>query len=603
MLSPIEEIKSRLDIVELIQGYVRLQKAGVNFRANCPFHSEKTPSFYVTPSRQIWHCFGCNKGGDIFQFLMEIEGHDFPEALKLLATRAGIALTREDPRIRSERNRLYDINEEAARIFQQCFLAHTEAQKYIAQRGLTSETVTKFRIGFAPPSWDFLLNTLIKKKFTKEEIEHAGLAIKNQEKGSWYDRFRSRIMFPIADASGRVIGFGGRIFFEPTGGSQQLTGEAKYINTPQTMVYDKSSVLYGFDKAKQDIRGCNQVVLVEGYMDCVMSHQAGMTHTVAVSGTALTSRQLQMLKRLCDTMICSFDTDAAGESATRRSLALASEFDFERRVTHIHMGKDPADAVLENPDLWREAVAQAKPVVDFYVEKAFSEYDPATAVGKKAIADMVLPFVGDLFDAIEQDHWVKQLARRLDVSEESIRSELGRKPGLTAVRPGGSSGIMPSDSRIQTNEALSIGMESRHKEGRRELLEEMFLTLCAMVPEAMRERELKEHHIIFRSAEKQNIFALISSTASFGVAASPSAAQDLKMFTFKSEIIGRDIHNVKQEFLICKRQLEQECIKEKMQERQAEIAQKEKEGSHEAVTGLLQDMVNLNKILKQLSAS
>ena len=605
MPSPTEEIKSRLDIVEFIQGYVRLQKAGVNFRANCPFHTEKTPSFYVTPSRQMWHCFGCSKGGDILQFLMEIEGHDFPEALKLLASRAGIALTREDPRIRSERNRLYDINEEAARIFQQCFSAHAGAKEYMAQRGVTSETIAKFRVGFAMQSWDFLFNALVKKSFTKEEIEHAGLAIKNQEKGSWYDRFRSRIMFPIADTSGRVIGFGGRIF-QPqleVGNQKSEIAEAKYLNTPQTIVYDKSSVLYGFDKAKQDIRTRNQVVLVEGYMDCVMSHQAGVTHTVAVSGTALTSRQLQMLKRLCDSIICSFDTDAAGESATRRSLALASEFDFERRVAHIHTGKDPADAVQENPQLWREAVEQAKPVVDFYVEKAFNEHDPTTAVGKKAIADMVLPFVGDLFDAIQQDHWVKLLASRLDVSEESIRSELGRRPGLAGSRQVGAPSVSGSGFSMQSDESSGTYAGSSQKEGRRELLEEKFLTLCAMVPEAMRERELKEHHIIFRSAEKQNLFALITFSAGSDIGLLPSVVQDLEMFKFKSEVIGRDIHNVEQEFLVCKRQLEQECIKEKMQERQIEIAQKEKEGSYEAVTDLLKDMVSLNKILKQLSTS
>ena len=609
MLSPVEEIKSRLDIVEFIQGYVRLQKAGANFRANCPFHGEKTPSFFVTPSRQMWHCFGCSKGGDIFQFIMEMEGHDFPEALKLLAARAGIALTREDPRIRSERNRLYDINEEAARIFQQCFSNHTGAKEYIAKRGLNEETVAKFRVGFAPQSWDFLLNALIKKGFTKEDIERAGLAIKNQEKGSWYDRFRSRIMFPIKDASGRVIGFGGRIFAQESGGSEAYSaqisegksteGQAKYINTPQTMIYDKSSVLYAFDIAKQDIRIRNQAVLVEGYMDCVMSHQAGVTHTVAVSGTALTPRQLQMLRRLCDTIVCSFDTDAAGESATRRSLALASEFDFERRVAHIHTGKDPADAVRESPALWQVAVKEAKPVVDFYVEKAFAQFDPATASGKKSITDMVLPFVADLFDAIQQDHWTRQLASRLDVSETSIRSELARRPSITEANRGGQGGT--PGLRTQTENSQRV--EPQYIQGRRELLEEKFLTLLAMVPEEVRERELKEHHIIFRSAEKQNLFALVTASLTSGASTSASVVQDLEMFKFKSEVIGSDIEHVDQEFLICKRDLERECIKEKMQERQEEIAQKEKEGSHAAVNDLLKDMVNLNKILKQLSVS
>ncbi len=592
MLSPVEEIKSRLDIVEFIQGYIRLQKAGVNFRANCPLHGEKTPSFFVTPARQIWHCFGCGKGGDIFQFVMEMEGHDFPEALKLLADRAGVVLQREDPRIRSERNRLYDISEEAARIFQQCFSVSDPAKAYIASRGLAPETVAKFRVGFAPQSWDFLLNALIKRGFTKEEIEHAGLAIKKQDGSSVYDRFRSRIMFPIADSSGRIIGFGGRIFSpSPDTASQAVPTdkvEAKYINTPQTMIYDKSSVLYAFDVAKQDIRVQNKVVLVEGYMDCVMSHQAGVTHTVAVSGTALTPRQLQMLRRLCDTIISSFDTDAAGESATRRSLALASEFDFERRVAHIHTGKDPADAVLENPALWRDAVEQAKPVVDFYVEKAFVEHDPATPAGKKAIADMVLPFIADLFDAIQKDHWVKQLARRLDVSEESIRSELNRRKNNA-----------PPEPRAQIDQ-IQHG-ESQHIYDRRERLEEKFLTLLAMVPEELRIRELKEHYIVFRSAEKQNIFALLTSPADSGVTQVTSAAQELEMFKFKSEVEGSDIQNIEQEFLVCKRELEKESIKEQMYERQEEIAEKEKEGDILAVADLLNRMIDLNKILKQLS--
>jgi DNA primase len=241
--------------------------------------------------------------------------------------------------------------------------------------------------------------------------------------------------------------------------------------------------------------------------------------------------------------------------------------------------------------------------VDFYVEKAFGEHDPTTAVGKKAITDMVLPFVTDLFDAIQQDHWVKQLARRLDVSEESIWSEISRRPGLEGSYQSGSSSGAVSNSRMQPNDVSGMHTESRQKEGRRELLEEKFLTLCAMVPEALRERELKEHHIVFRSAEKQNLFALVAFSAHLGVAPSPSAIQDLEMFKFKSEVIGRDIQNAEQEFLVCKRDLERECIKEKMQERQEEIAQKEKEGSHAAVTDLLKDMVHLNKILKQLSAS
>ena len=607
MLSPVEEIKSRLDIVEFIQSYIRLEKAGVNYKANCPFHGEKTPSFFVTPARQIWHCFGCGKGGDIFQFVMEMEGHDFPEALKMLAGRAGIVITREDPRIRSERNLLYDISEEAARIFEKNLAVTPAAQTYILKRGLTAETIAKFRVGFAPQSWDFLLKALTAKGFKKEDIERAGLVIKSQEGSSLYDRFRSRIMFPITDANERVIGFGGRIFemssgsvterMKPSSASavakamadkKATDGQAKYINTPQTMIYDKSSVLYGFDKGKQEIRVHNSVVLVEGYMDCVMSHQAGVIHTVAVSGTALTPQQLKTLRRLCNTMICSFDTDAAGESATRRSLALASEFDFERRVAHIHTGKDPADAVLESPELWREAVANAKPVVEFYVEKAFREHDQKTAPGKKAIADMILPFIADLFDAIQRDHWAREVARRMGVNEESIFNELARRHSTVPT------------AYHAAREPDNTGT-AQESQGRRERLEEKFLMLLAMIPEGMRVQALQDHSLIFRSGTNQNIFAMITASASSKAESSGIAVQDMTMFTFKSEILSGDVSDIKNEFLICKRELEKECVKEKLRELEEEIQRKETNGDHAEVVVLLQGFRRLSETLKQLS--
>lgn len=592
MLSPVEEIKSRVDIVEFIQSYVRLQKAGVNYKANCPFHGEKTPSFFVTPSRQIWHCFGCGKGGDVFQFVMDIEGHDFPEALKMLAVRAGVVIKREDPRIRSERNLLYDISEEAAKIFEKNLSVTPAAKTYISKRGLTAETIAKFRVGFAPQSWDFLLHALTEKGFKKESIEQAGLAIKSQDGSSVYDRFRSRIMFPITDASERVIGFGGRIFeIAPKQAQTADKTEAKYINTPQTMIYDKSSVLYGFDKAKQDIRVHNSVVLVEGYMDCVMSQQAGVIHTVAVSGTALTPQQLKTLRRLCDIMICSFDTDIAGESATRRSLALASEFDFERRVAHIHTGKDPADAVLENPELWHEAVANAKPVVEFYVEKAFREHDQKTSAGKKAIADMVLPFIADLFDAIQRDHWVKEVARRLGVNEEAIFNELTRRGG---------SAVSPMRQTARGSDDKGIVPESQ---GRRERLEEKFLMLATMIPDGMRVQALKEHSIIFRSGANQNIFAMIMAPGDSGITSSETGAQDMAMFIFKSEILSSDVSDIKNEFLLCKRELEKECVKEKLRELEEEIQRKESNGEQTEVAHLLQDFRKLSETLKQLSVA
>ncbi|MBI3442927.1 MAG: DNA primase [Candidatus Sungbacteria bacterium] len=591
MLSPIEEIKARIDIVELVQSYVKLQKAGVNYKANCPFHGERTPSFFVTPSRQIWHCFGCGKGGDIFKFITEIEGMDFPEALKLLAGRANVVLKREDPAIRSERNRLYDICALATEIFERAFSLTPVVKSYMHERGITDETIRLFRIGYAPESWDFLLKNLTQRKFSAQDIEKAGLAIKSSDgSGRNYDRFRSRIMFPITDANGRVIGFGGRIFESESlkqKPKEENRVEAKYINTPQTLIYDKSRVLYGFDKAKQEIRTQNSAVIVEGYMDCVMSHQAGVTNTVAVSGTALTGRQLTLLKRLCNSVICSFDTDSAGESATKRSLALAAQFEFERLVIRIPSGKDPADTVCENPDAWREAVKNAKPVVEFYFEKVFREQDAATAAGKKAIGAVLIPLVAEIGNEVEKAHWIGELSRRLDVPETAVVKELDRK------KYGG-----------QNENFSSVVIPAPKARTRREMLEERYLSLLSTLTEEERLRESGNQDIVFAIAAHQELFRQLTAPAS-------STDENVGMFTpsavevlrFKSEIMDQQsTTSPKEEFLLCRLELRKSWLKERLQQLTAEIQRTEKIGDRAVVTSLLQDFRTVSETLESLSA-
>ncbi len=466
MNSPTEEIKSRLDIVELVGSYIRLQRAGSNFKALCPFHKEKTPSFNVSPTRQIWHCFGCGKGGDHFKFVMEIEGLDFPEALRMLAKRAGVELKREDPRVQSERNRLYDILEEATRYFQKNLLGVTPVKAYLKKRGVAEKTVEHFKVGFSFDAWDGLLRHMRQIGFKDSEIEKAGLAVRG-ESGSWYDRFRSRIIFPVADSSGRVVGFGGRILegggvAGKGGGPAGQAGEppAKYINTPQTLVYDKSRVLYAFDKAKDSIRKANSCVIVEGYMDAILSHQAGVTNAVAVSGTALTPFQLQTLRRLADTLVSSFDRDTAGEAATKRSLDLAAEFDFERKAAVLPKGvKDPADLVLADPKIWEKTVEEAVPIVQFYLQEALDAYNPETSEGAKAIAAKVLPEIRTLTNEVERAHWVKKLSHALGVSEESVWQELAKtkKEGMGYVYAEPEGEAIFVKSRRENLEELSLG--------------------------------------------------------------------------------------------------------------------------------------------------
>ncbi len=596
MNSPVEEIKSRLNIVDVIQGYIRLQKAGVNYKAACPFHGEKTPSFFVSPTRQIWHCFGCGKGGDLFKFVMEIEGHDFPEALRLLANRAGVAITREDPKLRSERNRLYDICEETAKLFEHTLSLTPSVLKYVSSRGVKPETVKSFRIGYAPKSWDFLQKALAEKGFRAEELEKAGLLVRSEERGSYYDRFRGRIMFPIFDQSSRVIGFGGRIFEEvPTRTAVRTPASpsapsgdagAKYINTPQTLIYDKSRVLYGFDKAKQDIRVQGAAVLVEGYMDCVMSYQAGVKHTIAVSGTALTPQQIGVLKRLTDTLLFSFDTDAAGESATKRSLSLAAEVDFERKIIEIPSGKDPADAVAENPAEWVSAVSRAEPVVNFYYKKAFVRFDPRTPEGKKEISALVLPFIAELSDEIQKAHWVEKLSDDLGVPRESVQTELLRR-----------SRILSEDSRAAPRGPAASPAPAPVR--RRDLLEERFLALLAVIEYALRDSIGDSPHIAFGSSVHSELFAILRNGVPESVPV--HLTDQYSMLRFKGEILKEMTELPIEELAVSCRELEKECVRDRLLAIGEEIERLEKSGEGASAAPLLNDFRTLSLHLKSLS--
>ena len=611
MPGQIDDIKSRLDIVELVQSYIRLNKAGSNYKALCPFHSEKTPSFNVSPTRQIWHCFGCGVGGSIFDFVMEIEGLEFRDALELLAKRAGIQLRREDPALRSERTRLYQLVEEAAKIFESVLHASKTPERitaplaYLKKRGLKDETVKTFRLGYAPDSWDFLTSALRHKGYKTEEIEKAGLAVKS-EQGSYYDRFRNRITFPISDASGRVVGFSGRMLEgavptrgavgTPTSDASRSVG-AKYINTPQTPIYDKSRVLYGFDKAKEDIRRQNAVVLVEGQMDVIMSHQAGVKHAVAVSGTALSAQQLQTLKRLCTTIVSSFDRDEAGEAATKRSLDLAAAFDFERTVAILPPGiKDPAEAAGKNPEIWRQAVAGAKPIVQFFLETALDKQDRATASGKRAIAAAVLPEIKLLPSEVEKAHWIGALSREIGVEEEALWRELKKvKP---ARLPGGQAPSGPAFSGILPKED-----QARAEPSRRAQLESLLLGTLIRYPERSAILPEVPRHV-FLNQRYAEMFGIIDSAIRANppaggrehealMAAIPEEFRDAANYlAFQAEVVLERIENATErarEILVCLRELEREWAKDKLRALATQISAAEAEGNQEHVATLLRE--------------
>ncbi|MDD5221118.1 MAG: DNA primase [Candidatus Pacebacteria bacterium] len=428
MDSVIEEIKQRIDIVELISSYLKLEKTGANYRAVCPFHSEKKPSFFVNPARQIWRCFGCGKGGDAFGFVMEIEGIEFGDALKILAQKAGVELKKQDPRLSTQRKRLYDICELTTKFFEK-HLYETKTGKEIIQyllgRGLSKDSIKEWRIGYSPDSWQGLSDFLQKSGFTIQEIEKAGLLVRN-EVGKLYDRFRGRIMFPIFDLNSQPVGFGGRVF-----GEQESV--AKYINIVNTPIYDKSRILYGLDKAKVEIRKNDSFVLVEGYTDAIMAHQAGAKNVVAVSGTALTPFHLNILKRYSSNLFSCFDMDVAGDSATKRGIDLAQKEGFNIKIITLPEGKDPAEAIAKDINIWNNSLENAKSILDFYFESAFKKYDKTKPEAKKAISQILLPVIKRIPNKIETAHWVDLLSKELNVPKRAVEEELDKYKGEKAV--------------------------------------------------------------------------------------------------------------------------------------------------------------------------
>jgi len=424
-MSTVDQIKSRLNVVDVVQSYVKLQKAGANFKANCPFHQERTPSFFVSPARDSWHCFGCSRGGDIFSFVMEIEGVDFPEALKILADRAGVEIEKINHKEKNERLKLFRLMEDAKKFYEFRLKKHQAVIEYLKKRGMTGQSAKNFGVGFAPEGWRNLYDFLKQKGYSDGEMEKAGMVVKSQisnlKTQNYYDRFRNRIMFPLTDVSGRVVGFSGRIFGQET----SETG-GKYINTPQTVLYDKSRLLYAFDKAKNEIRKKDACVLVEGQMDAIMSHQAGLINTVAVSGTALTAEHLKLIKRLTQNIVMSFDKDAAGISAAGRGIGMALAEGFEIKVAVAPSGKDPADAVSENPAGWISATENAKNMIDFMLE-IYND--------RKEVEANVLPFIARLPSEMEKAQWVKKVAAKLNISEEPVWREL-KKVKLEPAKKG-----------------------------------------------------------------------------------------------------------------------------------------------------------------------
>ncbi|MBN1582299.1 MAG: DNA primase [Anaerolineae bacterium] len=475
-MDTVDEIKARLDIVDTVAAYIQLEKAGRNYKAICPFHSEKTPSLIIFPETQTWHCFGaCGTGGDVFSFVMKYENLDFGEALRSLAEKAGVTLEaprQQDGQQQRQIEKLFDIHTVAAAYFHNVLNRLEQGQPgrdYATQRGLSQETIQRFQLGFAPNAWQGLSDHLLSRGYQRQDLLDAGL-ISVREDGGYYDRFRGRFIIPIRDVRGRVIAFGGRILNQPEGDHQQ----AKYLNSPQTALFNKSHVLFGIDVAKGAIRAKGLVVIVEGYMDVLQAHQAGIGNVVASMGTALTGHQLELLKRMTKKYVLALDPDAAGDRGTLRGLAVArqtldkavpivtsrgwiryeSRLDADIRIMTLPAGKDPDDLIRETPELWDALVGSAVPIVDYYFEITTADLDVNSAKGKSEAVRRLVPILAEISDQVEQTHYIQKLARMVRMDEPSIRRQLGVQSQLRAKKPtaGQQTLEQPSVARFELEE-------------------------------------------------------------------------------------------------------------------------------------------------------
>lgn len=417
----IDDVKQKLDIIDIIGQHVALTKSGHTFRGLCPFHGEKHPSFYVYPEQQSWHCFGCNTGGDAFSFLMKKQGIDFGEALRELAQKAGVVIpSQREPAAESEaRQKLFQINQAAALYFQSQLNspAGEKARRYVDKRGFTAQTVADFQLGYSLNGWEELKKYLAEKGYTEKEMLDAGLISEGKEGKPSHDRFRHQLMFPIADARGRVIGFGARVLDD---------SQPKYLNSPQSPLFDKSGNLYALNLAKEAIREQGLAVIVEGYMDVITAHQNGFKNVVASMGTSVTERQVSTLKRITKNITLSLDADEAGEEAMLRGVEFENSLGAEVKVAILPQGKDPDDVIREDATTWPQLLEKAMPVVDFTFDMVAAGLDLTTAKNKSLAVEKLLPVIVEIKDPIRRAHYLQKLGGLVQVGERDIEAALSR---------------------------------------------------------------------------------------------------------------------------------------------------------------------------------
>lgn len=589
-----EEIKERLNIVELVQEYVQLKKTGMNHKGCCPFHNEKTPSFTVSESKQFFHCFGCGKGGDVFTFVQEIEGVEFPEALRMLAQKANVELETFSPKEQNERTRLIDALQLASEFFHTALLQSQEAEKaraYLKERGVNEESITTFKIGYSSESWDALIQFLKKKSFTDDEIEKAGLSIRSAKTGGWYDRFRGRLMFPIHNAHGNVIGFGGRTL-------DANQKEAKYINSPQTAVYNKSAVLYGLHMAKKYIQKMDVTVIVEGYMDVVSAHQAKFRNVVAASGTAMTTDQVRLLKRYSPNLILAFDGDAAGLKAAWRGMQVAITGGMNIKVLTLPKGEDPDDLIRRAPTEFRERAVAAKPFMDYAFDSIVKPLDMTQVHHKKKAVAELLPMIALFPDPVEQTHYIQRLAQVVEVEPQILQAKIQQT--RTPFQSGNRTAAAPQ--RLEAPHTAPLL-------ARIELLRQRLFALIALHPEFLQQLKAYGHIDDLLAGPYLELYKLLESFYNRSEGFDPRDIHfvDTALSTLWNELVligeelyAGDLSKYEREFTHMLRDLHKDKIKHQLTSVEHRLTEAEHNNDAETITQLSNELQQLTNILRTL---
>jgi DNA primase len=579
----VEEVKARTDIVSIIGERIELKKAGRNYKAPCPFHGEKTPSFMVSPELQIFKCFGCAEAGDVFSFLEKYEGMEFPEALKYLADRAGIKLERTNFGESSEKEKLIEINTQTLRFYNYLLLEHpvgAKALEYLVEvRGLKKETIEEFKLGYSPESSYSLKKFLVdKKKFNPNDIERAGIGIVRGQ--NLYDRFNGRVIFPLFDHRGNPIGFSGRVL--PW--DKRETG--KYINSPETPLYHKSNVLYGLNQTRSFIKKKKVAIVVEGELDLISSWQEGIKNIVAIKGSALTEEQVRLLSRFAPKFILALDSDMAGDAAARRGIKVASDIGVEVKVAEITGYKDPDDAARGNIESYKKDLIGARGVWDFFIDSVFARVSSGTGGGKSKISKEIIPILREISDKIVQAHYANVVAGKLGVPLEAVTEEIGKTGEQTVAK---------------TGELV----EKEKETTKRNLLEERYLALAFQSdPKILLSKETTSFITLTVYKRLIDEYSKFASKKPFDVTKF-GAALPAELFQGFTEIVLKENQDLaenpdelKRELELVKKELKILSVKEKLKILASQMRESEEKGEEKK---LLIAQNEFNKLAKSLS--